>query len=300
MSSSAPLRLALVGCGRLAEAGYLPALATLDDVVLTAVADPKAERRARIAEHSAADPFQFSGAAELAGSGAADAVVLASPVAQHLADAVALTSAGISCLVEKPPAPDLAGTEALARLSPSPWIGFNRRFTHGARLIGDVPGDGPIELDLELNYRRASWGAVSVGDPVILDLAPHLVDLTLLLSGSPEAGIRSVAIDHERAEIELETGRGSARISCASDRPHRERIVVRARGRRVAASAEGGASALITSRLPWRDHPLVASLRAQLAAFASATRGGDSGLLATAADGVATMRVIDAVREHAA
>ena len=102
------------------------------------------------------------------------------------------------------------------------------------------------------------------------------------------------------AEIELETGRGSARISCASDRAHRERVLVRARGRRVVASAEGGAAALLTSRLPWREHPLVASLRAQLVAFVAATRGEDPGLLATAADGVATMRVIDAVREHAA
>ncbi len=300
MSAGASLRLGLVGCGRLAEAGYLPALATLGDVTLAAVADPSAERRVRIAELSSAAPRQFSGAAELAASGTVDAAVLASPVEHHLADAVTLTSAGIACLVEKPPAADLAGAEALARLDPSPWIGFNRRFTHGAKLIGGVPAEGPIELDLALRYRRASWGAVSVGDPVILDLAPHLIDLALLLSGTGEAGIRSVHLEHDRAELELETGRGSVRISCACDRPHHERVVVRARGRRVVASSEGGPAALITSRLPWREHPLVASLRAQLAAFAAATRGQDPGLLASAADGVRTMRVIEAVREHAA
>ncbi len=300
MSASVPLRLGLVGCGRLAEAGYLPALAALDDVAVVAVADPSAERRTRIASLVSGEPLQLAGAAELAASGAIDAAVIASPAGAHLADATALTSAGIPCLVEKPPAADLGGAEALARLSPAPWIGFNRRFTHGAKLIGGVPEAGPVELELELRYRRASWGAVRVADPVIIDLAPHLVDLALMLSASPEAGVRAARLTDERAEIELETGRGSASISCATDRPHRERIAVRGRGRTVAVSSAGGPLALVTSRLPGREHPLVASLRAQLAAFATAVHGEEPGLLATAEDGVRTMRVIDAIREAAA
>lgn len=300
MSSARPVRIGLVGCGRLAELGYLPALASLDGVVLAAVADPNPQRRARIAELAAGHPIQLTDAEEIAGAEAVDAAIIASPVAQHLADASALAAAGVPCLVEKPPASDLAGAEELARLLPQPWIGFNRRFTHGARLIDSVASEGPIELALELRYRRASWNAVGVSDPVVLDLAPHLVDLALLLSGSPEAGIRSARLNHERAELELETGRGSARISCAADRLHRERIVVRAPGRRPAISGEGGPRGLIASRLPGREHPLVVSLRAQLTAFAGAIRGADPGLLANAQDGVGAMRVIDAAREHAA
>ena len=278
----------------------MPALAGLDGVVLAAIADPSPERRARIGGVAAGDPIEFADAVELASTGTIDAAIVASPADRHLADASALTAAGIACLVEKPPARDLAGAEALAQLTPAPWVGFNRRFTHGARLLEAVPPGGPIELDLELRYRRASWGAVTAGDPVVLDLVPHLVDLTLLLSGSPEAGLRSVQLEHERAEIELETGRGTARISCASDRSHRERVAVRARGRRVAASAEGGLRAAITGRLPGREHPLVASLRAELRAFVASSRGGDPGLLATADDGVKTMRIIDSLRSHAA
>jgi predicted dehydrogenase len=291
---SAPLRLGLVGCGRLAEAGYLPAIAGLPGVELAAVADPASERRGRIAQLSGTEPAQFESAEALAAAGVVDAAVIATPVASHLADTAALTAEGVPCLVEKPPAVGVEGAEALADLTPAPWVGFNRRFTHGARLLDAVPADGELELDLELRYRRASWRAVEVGDPAILDLGAHLVDLALLLTGSDHARVRVAGCEHERAALEIETGRGIARISCATDLPHRERIVVRSGGRTVASSREGGPIAALTTRLPWREPPLVASLRAQLEAFARVVAGGDGGLLATAADGVATMRVIEA------
>jgi hypothetical protein len=68
----------------------------------------------------------------------------------------------------------------------------------------------------------------------------------------------------------------------------------------MATSSEGGPIALVTTRLPGREHPLVASLRSQLEAFAGTVRGEERGLLADATDGVRTMRVIDAAREVAA
>jgi predicted dehydrogenase len=298
--SETPLLLGLVGCGRLAEAGYLPALAGLDNVILEAVVDPKSERRSRISALASSAPGEFQNVAELAKAGAIDAAIIASPVGSHLADARTLAAAGIPCLVEKPPAVDEYSAQALARLTPAPAIGFNRRFTHGAKLVGSVPDDGPVELELEIRYRRASWGAVAVGDAAVLDLAPHLVDLALLLTGAAEADVVEARLDQERARIELETERGRVRIRCATDRAHRERIAVRVGGRTVATSSEGGAVGLVTSRLPGSEHPLVASLRAQLAAFAGSVRGEDRGLLADAEDGVRTMRVIDAARAVAA
>ena len=58
--------------------------------------------------------------------------------------------------------------------------------------------------------------------------------------------------------------------------------------------------AAITSRLPGRAHPLVESLRDQLAPFAYAIRGAGPGLLASAEDGARVMRVIDEARLVAA
>ena len=77
---------------------------------------------------------------------------------------------------------------------------------------------------------------------------------------------------------------GRATISCATDRAHRERAIVRAGGAEVAASRSGGVLAGALARLRSSEHPLVGSLRRQVDAFASASRGGDAGLLATAAD----------------
>jgi predicted dehydrogenase len=300
LSGHAPLRLGLVGCGRLAEMGYVPALESIDGVELVAVVDPDEVRRAAIATKAGGEVAEFVGAADLAAANAVDGAIVATPVQAHLADATSLVSAGVQCLIEKPPAPDAVGAEALAALTPAAWVGFNRRFTHGGRLRDAIPAAGPLELQLELRYRRASWDAVAVGDPAILDLAPHLVDLALWLTGAEEARVRSAHLSADEAELELELERGTARISCATNRAHRERVEVRANGRTVATSSEGGPLALFTTRLPGRVHPLVESLRAQVEAFARAVRGDDPGPLANAADGARTMRVIDAAREVAA
>jgi predicted dehydrogenase len=295
-----PLRLAIAGCGRLAELGYLPAIAGAGGVELAAVADPRAERRDLITRlagkgRRSRGVATHADVADLLEAGGVEALVVASPPVVHLEHARLASEAGVACLVEKPPAPDLAAAERLAALDRPPWIGFNRRFQHAAPLLGAVPADGPVELFLELRYRRASWGAVSIRDDALLDLAPHLVDLALLLTGAPTATVRAARLTPERAELELDTGRGRARIRCATDRAHRERVVVRRPGGgRIAATRAGGLVRGAATRLPAVAHPLVASLRSQLAAFAAAARGADAGLLATAEDGARAMRVIEA------
>ncbi len=297
------LRLGLIGCGRIAELGYAPAIAGLEGVTVTALADPEAERLVRVAGliEAPTAPRTFATAAEVVGSGAVDAVIIASPAAEHVWQAELAARASIPALVEKPPAPTLAGAERVAALSPPPWIGFNRRFQHAARVAAAIPADGRLELELEIGYRRASWRPLTPGDDALLDLGPHLVDLALVLGGSPSARVRSAKLAPEQAELELELERGRARIRCATNRPHRELVAVRdPSGRRLARSTAGGPLAMVSGRLPGRVHPLVGSLRRQVAAFASAARGGDPGSLASAADGVRVMRVIDEARRVAA
>lgn len=301
----APLRLGLVGCGRLAEVGYLPAIERCPEVELAAVVDPDPGRRDSIAalaarrlsgHRRAPVPTAHAGVGELLASDDVDAVIVAVPVAAHRDVAAAVAAAGMPCLVEKPPAADAAGAEAIASLDPAPWIGFNRRFEHGLALLDAIPAAGPLELQLDLRYRRRAWRAHSVDDDALLDLAPHLVDLALVLTGSPTVTVRAATLQDARATLELETGRGTAWISCATNRPHVERAVVRRPGgERLAQSRAGGLAGLIRRG----EHPLVGSLRRQLSAFAAACRGGGTRLLATAEDGVRTMRVIDTARAMA-
>jgi predicted dehydrogenase len=206
-------------------------------------------------------------------------------------------------LVEKPPAPDAADAAALERLDPPPWVGFNRRFDPGVVAVRTrVPTEGPLDLHLELHYRRKSWQAHAVRDDVLLDLGPHLVDLARWLTGSEVVEVATASLDAERATFNLVLRRGRASIDLAADRAHREVVEVREPGgRTIARHRVGGPIALVRGQLPFGSEPpaLVVSLAAQLTAFADCVQGRNAGALATAADGRAAMQVIDAVRAAA-
>ena len=96
------LRLGLVGCGRLAQAGYLPALRRMSRVRLVAVADPDPGRRARVAGLASSDGERVSthvGAAELIDAAAVDGLVIATPPDAHLRDAALAAEASLPTLV---------------------------------------------------------------------------------------------------------------------------------------------------------------------------------------------------------
>jgi predicted dehydrogenase len=272
-------------------------------VRVTAVADPDRGRREQVAaalERGGDGVTRFATVEHLLDQARVDGVVLATPVGAHVGGAAAATAAGLPVLVEKPPAPDAAGAAALERLDPPPWVGFNRRFDPGVTAVGArVPAEGPLDLHLELHYRRQSWRAHAVRDDVLLDLGPHLVDLARWLTGSEVVEVASTSAGSERARFDLVLQRCRATIDLAADRAHREVVEVREPGGRpIARHRLGGPIALVRGRLPFGSEPpaLVVSLAAQLAAFADAVRGRDAGALATAADGRAAMQVIDTVR----
>lgn len=305
--SDARFGIALVGCGRLAEIGYLPALAATRNVRLVAVADPDETRRDRVAGLAAdagwGSVSRFRDAASLLETAPVDAMVLASPAAAHLEDAALGASAGVAVLVEKPPAPDARVAAELARLSPPPWVGFNRRFDPGVLAVrSSVPSEGDVELELSLSYRRRSWGAHAVRDDALLDLGPHLVDWARWLTSSEVIDVNATVLDAARVDVELILSRGRARLRAAVDRPHDERIEVRdAAGGILARHRLGGIRASLRDRLSGRSgpHAMVAALARQLDAFADAARGASVPDLGTAADGVAVMTVLDAVRADA-
>jgi predicted dehydrogenase len=305
--SAAAFRLGLVGCGRLAELGYLPAVQGVGGVHLVAVADPDAPRARHVAELVAAAtgtrPVVHADAASAVAAGGLDGVVLASPAHAHLDDARAAAEHGVPTLVEKPPAPDLDGTRALAALDPAPWVGFNRRFDAGAAAArAKVPREGVLNLDVAIEYRRQSWDAVVVHDDVLADLGPHLVDWVRWSTGDEVVEVRSLRATHDEAEAVLSLQRGGrAVVRAAADRVHHEHLEVRdVNGVRLARHRVGGPVGALLGRVKPGPHPLAASLAGQLAAFVAATRGAAPPDLGTAADGVATMAVIEAIRSSAA
>jgi len=288
------LRLGLVGCGRLAECGYAPAAARAQSIEIVAVADPDRTRRGLLAAKLGASAHART--SELLSAGPLDGVVICSTPEHHEESAALVAAAGLTALVEKPPAPDAAGALRLAALSPAPYTGFNRRFDQGAELAARVPATGDLELHLVLHYRRASWRPLQRGEDALLDLGPHFVDLALMLTGALPLAVRAHAA-RERAGISLATSRGTVRIEVATDRPYHELVEIRdSSGRRIARTTRGGHVRGVASRLSPGAHPLVRSLTAQLEAYGRALRGQDAGLLATAAEGAAVMCVLDAAR----
>jgi predicted dehydrogenase len=210
----------------------------------------------------------------------------------------------VPVLVEKPPAPDTAGASAIARLTPAPSIGFNRRFDPGVGALKDlVPPRGHVQLDLVIHYRRRSWRPVTVDDDVLTDLAPHVVDLARWLTAGDVIEVVGATCSPERAELHLMLTRARARVSLATDRPHRELVEIRDdRGAVLGRHALGGLAAAVRGRLRPAPGPpaLVAALTGQLRALVAAVRGEPAPDLGTAADGLAVMDAIEAIRTCAA
>jgi myo-inositol 2-dehydrogenase/D-chiro-inositol 1-dehydrogenase len=292
------LRLAIAGCGRIAEVGYLPALAALPDAELVGIADPSPARRSVVARAASDGVAAHDSVDAMLEAGGVDGLIVATPADTHVPIAELAAAAGIPALVEKPPASNGAAARRLAEQRPTPWIGFNRRFDQGLELRERIPADGRLDVTAGLSYRRRSWRPVCDPPDALLDLGAHVVDLSLFLCDAAPLAVRSAALSAERAELELETSRGLARLECETGGRHREIVEVRgADGALVARSVRGGLARGIVQRARGADHPLVRSLAGQVESFASTLRGGAAGPLATARDGLTAMRVLDAARE---
>jgi predicted dehydrogenase len=294
-----PIRLGLVGCGRVAEFGYLPAFRHAMGVKLARVADPNQTRCKDIAPGVPA----HESIRALINAGDVDALIIATPTRFHLADARCAAEAGLPALLEKPPGLNIGEASVVRALNPPPWIAFNRRFEPGiTRLKDELPRHNNIHLRLELHYRRGAWKPFDMHDDALLDLGPHLIDLARWLTDSEILWARALSLHEHRVEFEVRLARGHAAIACSNNSPYRERIDLKSsRGRLNCSYKRGGILSGILAKLqPHRENPLVRPMVGQLEAFGRAVRGKLAGTsLATAADGLAVMSVIDAIRRSA-
>jgi len=293
------VRIGLIGCGRVVEFGYLPAFRQVQAARLVGIADVNPLRCRTLAP----DIPAYADIHALIQAGEIDALVISVPTRFHLEYARCAAEAGLPSLVEKPPGVNVQEAKALQALQPVPWIAFNRRFEPGLiALKQSMPNAQGFRLRVELHYRRAAWKPFDMHDDALLDLGPHLIDLAQWLSESQVRSVRTLSLEEQHAKFELELGRGQAVVVCSTNRPYRERMdIADADGRVLASHRRGGIVSGIMARLrPKGENPLVSSLIGELEAFARIVRGGSSGSLGSAADGIAVMAVIEAVRLSAA
>lgn len=297
--SKSDVRIGLIGCGRVAEFGYLPAFRQARGVVLVGIADVYPSRCRALAPGVPA----YGNIQSLIQAGGLDALVISVPTRFHLEYARCAVEAGLPSLVEKPPGVNVHEAKALQAMKPTPWVAFNRRFEPGLiKMKHAVPKAQGVQVRLELHYRRATWKPFDMHDDALLDLGPHLIDLARWLSESEVRSARTLSLTEQHAEFELELTRGRAVVSCSTNRPYRERMeITDADGRPCALHRRGGIVSGIMAKLrPKGENPLVSSLVGQLEAFGQAVRGASGGSLASAADGLAVMSAIEAVRRSAA
>ena len=206
-----------------------------------------------------------------------DALILATPVGQHLDDARAASTAGVARAPrETPRARRRDRRRASPQLFRPPWIAFNRRFDpRAAQARAAINGHDQVDLQLELSYRRRSWAPVQVHDDALLDLGPHLVDWARWISGGELDDVRTTRTRaRARVVLTVRTQRGAAQLTAATDSVYRERIVARTRaGKLVTRVGRGGLVDGVRGRLPGAEHPLVATLAAEVDEFTRVVRG---------------------------
>jgi predicted dehydrogenase len=183
-----PIRLAIVGCGRVAEGFYAPALRGFQGFSPVVMVDRQLHRAELLKSYfqSCAAETDFTALRERV-----DAAIVALPNDLNAMVATRLLQAGISVLVEKPAALtiesarelEMAAVKGPAKLA----IGFIRREALGVRMARECIASGMLgdikSVSVEDGY-PFSWEAVNEfrfdrtrGGGVLLDIGSHVLDM---------------------------------------------------------------------------------------------------------------------------
>jgi UDP-N-acetyl-2-amino-2-deoxyglucuronate dehydrogenase len=193
------LRYALAGCSGLIAEDHLEALAKLD-VDVVAMADHDAVRGSEIAGEF--DARFFTDHRDLLAETSPDVVVVATPHPSHAEIAIDAMDSGAHVLVEKPMAVVVAEADAMleaaARTNRALGVCFQFRFRpaieEARRLLAEDALGRLLHVTCREStqrtaayYRSSSWRGSWTGEGggVLINQAPHAIDLLCALAGSP-------------------------------------------------------------------------------------------------------------------
>jgi len=207
-STTSPLRIGIIGAGRIVERAHLPVLANLPEVVVAGLFDPDLER-ARATADSFHVPHVCRTLDKLFGLGL-DIALVACPNAQHASMSIAALEAQLHVVCEKPMALNSAEAQAMflaaERAGRELMIAFANRFRPEIVALQKMIQEGVLG---EITAIRCGWlrrkGVPGVGTwftrralaggGVLTDLGSHLIDLALWLSGRPAVLNTSCVVD---------------------------------------------------------------------------------------------------------
>ena len=210
------LRVALVGCGAVAEYYHLPALLASPDVEVVALVDPSIERAQGLAAR-ATTARTFTSHGELPGE--IDLAVVAVPNALHEHIAIELLAAGVNVLVEKPMARTTAECDRMIAAAEAARavlaVGHDFRFFPIARFAREWFAAAPLGAIRRVDIRQSAgnrWPSVapdvlsrSAGGGALMTFGIHVLDLLSWWLGDLRVvAYRDDALGGVEAEAECE------------------------------------------------------------------------------------------------
>jgi predicted dehydrogenase len=189
------LRAAVIGMGAMG-ANHARVLSEIPGVELCAVADPDPGRMAGVDGGQAAGPRAYAGHRELLAAERPDFVTVAVPTRAHAAVAADVIAAGVPLLVEKPLAATLDEARGLRDAAASAGVplavGHIERFNPAVIELKRRLDAGELGRVYQVHARRVGPFPARVRDVgVVLDLAPHDIDVMRFLLGSEVARVQA-------------------------------------------------------------------------------------------------------------
>jgi predicted dehydrogenase len=224
---SEPLRLALVGCGAIAQIAHLPALAKMKGVQVTALVDNDAPKARSLAERFGVRDI-FDDLEELLDDGVADAVILATPNHLHEPHVLSALKAGVDVLCERPLALTARGVErvlaAAQKAGRRVLVGNNHRFRTDVQALAQFVSTG--ELGQLIGIRAGAYAPrapegwrqrrAEAGGGAFLEQGFNLLDLALWLAEFPDPQ-RVSAVMHRGGAANAVEDAMMVGLECAGD-----------------------------------------------------------------------------------
>ena len=224
------VKVGVIGVGGMGSS-HCKKMQEVEELELVAVADVNADRARAVGEEHGVP--QFASGGELIASGLADAVLIATPHYFHPPVAVEAFEAGLHVLSEKPIGVQIGGAEQMAEAARKSGKVFSVMFQmrslphiRKARELIEGGEIGPVRRTLlvapefrsQAYYDSGTWRATWAGEGggVLLNQAPHIMDVFCMLGGLPAKVTGRCARlmheieveDHAEAVLEYANGAG--------------------------------------------------------------------------------------------
>lgn len=185
------IRCAVIGVGRMGR-HHARVYSQLPGVELVGVVDVNPQSSQTIVEQWGGRAFE--NVDQLLNAGV-DAVTIATPTIHHRSAAEKLLAAKVACLIEKPLAPDVEQSRALAdaaaRSKTILQVGHIVRFDPVMQAISKIENLRPRFIEVD-RISPMTFRSVDVG--VVLDMMIHDLDLLLMLIGSEPQDVQASAV----------------------------------------------------------------------------------------------------------